>query len=118
MRAFSFIVLLLLAGCSTVPVDATAAQACGYGTTARWQLLPMTDRESRRLLSLVIPLDALRFSPERAEAWFSNGFDEIVLCQYRVGIRAPCDAEILTVDYIKQNEKWSAGPVEKQICVN
>ena len=118
MRAFSFIVLLSHAGCSTPQIDATAAQACGYSTTVRWQQLSMTDDESRRFLSLVNPLEALRVSPGRAEAWFSNGFDEVVLCQYRVGARAPCDAEVVTVHFLQANETWSAGPVEKSICVN
>ena len=118
MRTFSFMMLLVLSGCSTAPVTATASQACGYSTTLQWQQLSMSEEEGQRLLALVNPIDRLRFGPGRAEAWFSNGFDEIVLCQYRVGVRAPCDAELLTVDFVKTNEVWSAGPVEQQICVN
>ncbi len=118
MRTFGFIVLLALGGCSTAPVVATASQTCGYSTTVRWQQLSMTEEESQHYLALITPVNALRFGQGRAEAWFSNGFDEMVLCQYRVGVRAPCDAEILTVDFLKMNEVWSAGPVEKSICVN
>jgi len=78
----------------------------------------MTKEQSQTLLSLVMPISSLRFSPERAEAWFSNGVDEIVLCQYRLDARAHCDADVLTVDFVKKDDRWSAGPVEKVICVN
>ena len=78
----------------------------------------MTKEQSQTLLSLVMPISSLRFSPERAEAWFSNGFDEIVLCQYRLNARAHCDADVLTVRFLKTDDGWSAGAVEKPICVN
>ena len=78
----------------------------------------MSEEEVQQLLALVKPIQRLRFGPGRAEAWFSNGFDEIVLCQYRIGVRAPCDAELLTVHFVKANEVWSGGSVEEQICVN
>ena len=117
MRTFSLVVLLAFAGCSTAPVTATAAQACGFSATVRWQQLSMTEDESQRFLSLVKSVDALQFGPRRAEAWFSNGFDEIVLCQYRIRANAPCDAELLTVHFLNANGVWSAGPVEHEICV-
>ena len=118
MRTLSFIALFALSGCSSAPVAATPSQACGYSTTLRWQKLPISEAESQRFLALVKPIDRLRFGPGRAEAWFSNGFDEIVLCQYRLGVSAPCDAELLTVHFVKTNEVWSAGSVEEQICVS
>jgi hypothetical protein len=118
MRTLSVVVLSVLTGGLAMPVFATASEACGFSTTVRWHELSVTKEQTQMFLSLVVNIEALSFSAERAEAWFSNGFDEIVLCQYRIGARAPCDADLLTVDFVKMGGQWAGGSVEKMICVN
>jgi hypothetical protein len=123
VRAFVAASLLLLAGCSTMPVEHSANESCNLPPNVWHQIATPSNREF--LLGLPEPSgrrpvgERLGFSAVQREAWLEDSNGNLQACIYNPMKPLSCySGELTTVVFTKTEASWMAGPTTQHICTD
>jgi hypothetical protein len=123
VRAFTAAALLLLAGCSTAPVQYSANESCNLPPNV-WYPIP-TPPEREFLLGLPEPGSERpvheRFvaSSSQQEAWLRDSSGNLQACIYNPSKRLSCYShELTTIVFTKTESSWVAGGTAQTLCTD